>query len=153
MRVKIKRLNKDAKVPFKTHEKDFCYDVVATSRVELAVNVFQYGIGLAFEIMKDDITNDLGYPEDYIFNLEIRPRSSIWKTGMMLSNSIGTIDELYRGEVKLTFYHLLWHLPIYEVGDKIAQIVVGVTDPISFQVVEELSDTIRGEGAFGSTGK
>ena len=81
MRVKIKILDPKAVIPFKTHDRDFCYDCVAVSEEEVAPNVWKYGLGFALEIEDGGI--------DIIPSAEIRPRSSIWKTGMVLSNSVG----------------------------------------------------------------
>lgn len=148
MKVKVKKLDANAQLPFKKYEKDFCYDVVATSCEEILPNVYKYGIGLAFEIERPD---DL--PDDLQVSIDFRPRSSIYKTGMCLSNCTGTIDEMYRGEVKAVFYHLVPILPKYEVGDRIGQIKIGITEPMEFEVVDELNETSRGEGGFGSTGK
>jgi dUTP pyrophosphatase len=179
MEVKVKKLNKDAVIPYKTYERDFCYDVVATSCEEVAPNVYKYGIGLAFEVDRHKMTYEDGvrliqncfniettkqhtfvgragikYDESKInISIDLRPRSSVWKTGMVLSNCTGTIDELYRGEVCAVFYHLMPNMPKYEVGDKIGQIKLGFTLPINFVEVEELSETERGSGGYGSTGK
>ena len=161
MNVKIKKLNEKATIPFKTYEDDFCYDVVATSCEEVAPNVYKYGIGLAFEIDKDKkipmmagIDVSMGHLvfNSLILSIDFRPRSSVWKTGMMLSNAEGTIDELYRGEVSAVFYHVMPNMPKYEVGDRIGQIKLGFTLPMEFEEVEELSETERGEGGYGSTG-
>lgn len=148
MKVKVKKLNENAVIPFKTYEKDFCYDVVAVSEEEVAPNVWKYGIGLAFQIDRDDL-----YALDNVnLSIDLRPRSSVWKTGMVLSNSEGTIDELYRGEVSAVFYHVMPDMPRYRVGDKIGQIKIGTTSQIEFEEVEELSETERGCGGYGSTG-
>jgi dUTP pyrophosphatase len=72
---------------------------------------------------------------------------------MVMANCIGTIDEDYRGEVSFVFYHVMSKMPKYKVGDKIAQIKIGATLPIEFEEAFELSDTERGEGREGSTGK
>ena len=104
MLVRFKRLHPDAVVPFKKYPEDFCYDVVATSEEQIAPNVWKYGIGLAFEIQgkPEDLAveNEFGkellrIPQDREVNvsLDLRPRSSIWKTGMVLSNAVGTIDK------------------------------------------------------------
>lgn len=146
MKVKIKKLTPDATVPFKTYEKDFCYDCVAVSCEEVAPNVYKYGLGLAFEIDRE-----LKYIGLNIC-LDFRPRSSVWKTGMILSNCEGTVDELYRGEVCAVFYHVMPNMPKYEVGDKIIQFKLGLTEPLLFDVVDELSETERGAGGYGSTG-
>lgn len=165
MKVKIKKLNQNAVVPFKTYDDDFCYDVVATSCEEIAPNIYKYGIGLAFEIDRRQslpmlfhlVTNENCSLEQHYFSMildiDFRPRSSVWKTGMILSNCEGTIDELFRGEVSAVFYHLFTNMPKYEIGDKIGQIKLGFTLPIEFEEVEELSETERGEGGYGSTGK
>ena len=179
MKVLVKKMNKDAVIPFKTYGKDFCYDVVATSCEEVAPNVYKYGIGLAFEIDRHEMTYEdsvrliqtcfeddtkeqytfvgragIKYDESKInISIDFRPRSSVWKTGMVLSNCTGTIDELYRGEVSAVFYHIMPNMPKYEVGNKIGQIKLGFTLPMTFEVVDELTDTERGNGAYGSTGK
>ena len=164
MKVRFKRLHPDAVVPFKTYPEDFCYDVVATSEQEIAPNVWKYGIGLAFEIegKPEDLVveNEFGkellrIPQDRKVNvsLDLRPRSSIWKTGMVLSNAVGTIDELYRGEVSAVFYHVFPGMPRYRVGDRIGQIKLGFTLPMEFEEVDELGDTERGDGGYGSTGR
>lgn len=164
MLVRFKRLHPDAVVPFKTYPEDFCYDVVATSEQEIAPNVWKYGIGLAFEIqgkLEDLVVEDeygkelIRIPQgrDWNVSIDLRPRSSIWKTGMVLSNAVGTIDELYRGEVSAIFYHVFTEMPRYRVGDRIGQIKLGFTLPIEFEEVDELGRTLRGDGGYGSTGR
>jgi dUTP pyrophosphatase len=176
MKVKVRFISEDAKAlylkaskeksifPFKEHDSDFCYDVVATSREEVAPNVYKYGIGLAFQIERDresfEIT-DWGFsycPLDFKrspinLSIDFRPRSSVWKTGMVLANCEGTIDEHYIGEVAAIFYDIMPDMPNYEVGDKIGQIKIGATFPIEFVEVDSLDSTERGDGGFGSTGK
>lgn len=78
--VKIKSLNEGAVVPFKTYSKDMCYDVVAVSEEEVAPNVWKYGLGFACEMSLPE------YDTDKCYSIDLRPRSSIWKTGMVLSN-------------------------------------------------------------------
>ncbi len=82
LKVKIQLLHPDAKIPFKTYEGDYCYDCVAVSEEEIAPNVWKYKLGFAIQ-NAEPLT-------DY-FNaaFTLRPRSSIWKTGMVMSNSIG----------------------------------------------------------------
>lgn len=164
MLVRFKRLHQDAVVPFKTYPEDFCYDVVATSEQEIAPNVWKYGIGLAFEIQgkPEDLVveNEFGkellrIPQgrDWNVSIDLRPRSSIYKTGMVLSNAVGTVDDLYRGEVSAIFYHVFPDMPRYRVGDRIGQIKLGFTLPIEFEEVDELGETARGDGGYGSTGR
>lgn len=149
MKVYYKKLNENAKEPVKSHPGDFCYDVWATSREEVAPGVYKYGIGLSFEIDRGD---GKGCVPVNPVSIDVRPRSSVWKTGLVLCNCVGTVDEPYRGEVMLMFYHVMPNMPIYEVGDRIGQIKLGFTVPIEFEEREELSDTERGAGGFGSTG-
>jgi dUTP pyrophosphatase len=149
MKVRIKKLNPNAVTPFKTYEKDFCYDCIATSCEEVAPNVYKYGLGFALEIERSINWKHT----DISLSIDARPRSSIWKTGMILSNCEGTIDELYRGEISAVFYHVMPNMPRYKVGDKIVQIKIGITEPIEFEEVNELSETERGQGGFGSTDK
>lgn len=148
MKVKVKKLNENAVIPFKTYEKDFCYDVVAVSEEEVAPNVWKYGIGLAFQIDRDSL-----FGHRYLnLSIDLRPRSSVWKTGMVFSNCEGTIDELYTGEVFAVFYHVFPNMERYKVGQRIGQIKIGTTVPIEFVVVNELSETERNDGGYGSTG-
>lgn len=171
MEVKVKKLHPNARIPYKTYEEDFCYDCVATSCDEVAPNVYKYGIGLAFDIFRDSeepyieymeresygfgayLDNDDFSHRELCMSIDFRPRSSVWKTGMVLSNCVGTIDELYRGEVSAVFYHVMPNMPKYEVGDRIGQIKLGLTLPMDFIEVDELDETVRGEGGYGSTGK
>ena len=169
MIVGVKKLNKNAVVPFKIYDGDFCYDVVATSEEEVAPNTWKYGIGLAFQIdrtaqketllkAKTPYGYDLSTTTDLSaspmnLSIDFRPRSSVWKTGMVLSCCTGTIDELYRGEVSAVFYHVLPDMPRYKVGDRIGQIKLGMAFPMQFEVVDELDESERGEGGYGSTGR
>ena len=148
MKVKVKKLNENAVIPFKTYERDFCYDVVAVSEEEVAPNVWKYGIGLAFQIDRDGL-----FGHRYLnLSIDLRPRSSVWKTGMVFSNCEGTIDELYTGEVFAVFYHVFPNMERYKVGQRIGQIKIGTTMPIEFVVVDELDETERNDGGYGSTG-
>ena len=164
MKVRFKKLHPDAVVPFKKYPEDFCYDVVATSEEQIAPNVWKYGIGLAFEIegKPEDLVveNEFGkellrIPQgrDWNVSIDLRPRSSIYKTGMVLSNAVGTVDDLYRGEVSAIFYHVFPNMPRYRVGDRIGQIKLGITLPLEFEEVDELGETARGDGGYGSTGR
>lgn len=166
MKVLYKKTDSKAVVPKKAYDKDFCYDVVATSEEELAPGIWKYGIGLAFEIDRNNveiITHGLSdYMPDFGLNLsksplhlciEFRPRSSVWETGMILSNCVGTVDELYRGEVSAVFYHLFRDRPRYKVGQKIGQICLVASLPMEFVEADKLSETIRGKKGYGSSGK
>ena len=162
MKIKFKKLHPDAKMPQKAHDDDFCYDVWAVSEEEVAPNVWRYGLGIAIEYTEKtprDVVKaagvDLNYglAEKHVLypGLTIRPRSSIYKTGMVLSNSIATIDN-YRGQIYCVFYHVLPNMPRYSVGDKIAQLHLDWSEKIDWEEVKELSDSDRGATGFGDSG-
>lgn len=174
MKVKIKRLHPDAVIPIKKYPSDFCYDVVAVSEEQVAPNVWKYGLGIALQIERGHevllkhkgwgyagaLTKEIEYNTEadlskspLNLSIDFRPRSSVWRTGMVLSNCQGTIDENYTGEISAVFYHVLPDMPRYRVGDRIGQIKIGLTLPIEFTEVEALDDTDRGAGGYGSTGK
>jgi dUTP pyrophosphatase len=161
MKVKFKKLRDNAKLPTKAHESDFCYDVYACDRIEVAPNVYKYPLGFAVQI--DDNENivlpvscfnfhNRGRYHNTILSIDFRPRSSIYKTGMVLCNSCGTVDRDYTGEVCAFFYHVMPNMPKYEPGDRVAQMKIGITVPIRFVEVDELDKTERSDGGFGSTG-
>jgi dUTP pyrophosphatase len=85
---------------------------------------------------------------------QIRPRSGIaYKEGVTVLNSPGTIDADYRGEVKVLLVNLSAVEATIQNGDRIAQMVIARHEIASFKEVSSLSETLRGEGGFGSTGK
>lgn len=97
--------------------------------------------GLAFEI-----------PAGY--EIQARPRSGLAiKNGVSLVNTPGTIDADYRGEVKIILINLGQEPFVIQPQDRIAQLVLAPVLQADFQLVESLSDTARGAGGFGSTGK
>ena len=71
---------------------------------------------------------------------------------MSLCNACGTVDNGYTGEISAFFYHVMPNMPKYEAGDRVAQMKIGFTVPIEFVEVEELDETERKDGGFGSTG-
>ena len=81
------------------------------------------------------------------------PRSSISKTPLRMSNSIGLIDGGYRGEIMASCDNIKDFDFTIEKGQRLFQLVAIDSSPISYEVVEDLSNTSRGDGGFGSTGK
>lgn len=145
-KLNIMRLHPDAVIPFKTFDDDFCYDCRAVSEKEVLPGVWQYGLGIAIQTANE-------FDGSSIRGITIRPRSSIYKTGMSMTNSMGTVDiDEYTGEIMATFYHLLPSLPRYKVGDKVCQLHLDRTEVIEFNEVSELRPTNRGTGGHGSTG-
>lgn len=160
MKVKFKKYDKDARLPEKAYAKDFCYDVYAISEEEIAPNVWKYGFGFGLqierdiELLEDNAIKYLDLKSSPVnLSIDIRPRSSVWKTGMVLSNCEGTGDEGYTNSYSAVFYHVMPNMPRYKVGDKIAQLKIGITFPIKFVEVEEFDETERGMRGYGSSGK
>jgi len=142
MLVKIKKLVPEAVIPKYSKPGDAGLDLVAVSKSFDEFGNVVYGIGLAFEI-----------PEGYY--LDIRPRSSNTKMDLVMLNSPATVDSGYRGEVTIKYrYSLgLGEKKIYEVGDRVAQGIILAYPTIEFEEAEELSETERGHGSYGHTGK
>ena len=141
MQIKIKKLHNNAVIPQYAKAGDAGMDLVATEVTDGYGFSVTYGTGLAMEI-----------PEGYVGL--VFPRSSIRKYDISLTNCVGVIDSGYRGEIQATFRKEAG-IPSkrYEVGDKIAQMIILPYPAIEFMEVEELSNTERGTGGFGSTGK
>jgi dUTP pyrophosphatase len=140
MKVKIKKLHPNAVKPKYAKESDAGMDLVATEIIGETPSQITYGTGLAMEI------------PDGMVGL-IFPRSSIRNTGLTLSNCVGVIDAGYRGELQATFNKNGVKDEFYKVGDRIAQIVIVPHPVIQFVEVDELTESSRGKGGFGSTGK
>jgi dUTP pyrophosphatase len=88
------------------------------------------------------------------FEAQIRPRSGLaLKYGITVLNSPGTVDADYRGEIKVLLINLGTEIFEIKNGDRIAQMVISQHETAEFAFVENLSETDRGEGGYGSTGK
>lgn len=140
MFVKIKKLNPKAIIPSYAKEGDAGMDLTAIT-IEYGPNGLytEYGTGLALEL-----------PEG--FAGFVFPRSSASKTSQIQANCVGVIDSGYRGEIKVRLKSLS-NQKLYEIGDRIAQIIIMPVPKISFIESDELNKTERGEGGFGSTGQ
>ena len=87
------------------------------------------------------------------YEAQVRPRSGLAiKNGVTVANSPGTIDADYRGEVKVALVNLSDTTFTVNPGDSIAQMVVARHETVEWEAVDELTDTERGVGGFGSTG-
>lgn len=88
------------------------------------------------------------------YEAQIRPRSGLaFKFGITVLNSPGTIDADYRGEIKILLINLSNEAFIINDGERIAQMIIAKHEQIEWQVVDKLSDTERGAGGYGHTGK
>lgn len=139
MKVKIKRLHENAIIPNYAKSGDAGMDLTAVSMEGIDNEHIKYNFGLAIEIPK-------GYV-GYVF-----PRSSCFKQRQILSNCVGVIDSGYRGEISAVMIGNVSHFR-YNVGDRVAQLIIMPVPTIQFQEVENLSETERGTGGYGSTGK
>lgn len=137
MNVKIKKLVPEAVIPTYAKYGDAGMDLTCVE-INVTDNYYEYKTGLAMEI-----------PEGYVGLLF--PRSSNSKMQLLLCNSVGVIDSGYRGEVALRFKRINSIGGRYNVGDRVGQIIILPYPDISFEEVEELNSSERGEGGFGST--
>jgi dUTP pyrophosphatase len=87
------------------------------------------------------------------YEAQVRPRSGLAaKKGVTVLNSPGTIDADYRGEIGIILVNLSNEVFVIEDGERIAQLIIAKHERAQWEVVTELSETVRGAGGFGSTG-
>lgn len=151
MKLKFKRLHMNAEIPKQGTEFSGGWDVTSTNIEKEAEDFVVCKLGFALEI-----------PNGY--KLTLVPRSSLTKTKWILQNTPGLGDSDYRGEYQYRFRALplcgtlinnSFEYPEfpYKEGERIGQIYLEEVIPLEFEEVDELSDTSRGEGGFGSTNK
>ena len=139
MKIKIKKLNELAKIPKYAKQGDAGMDLTVTSITKLKAGYVKYGFGVALEI-----------PQGYVGL--VFPRSSIYKTDLILSNSVGVIDSGYRGEISAVMTASNFQ-QAYKIGERACQIVIMPYPKIEFEQVQELDSSERGENGYGSSGK
>jgi len=141
MKLKIKKLDARAMAPVYGSTGAACFDLHAIEGGEVgAHSTGNFRTGLAFEI-----------PQGHVMLIYSRSGHG-FKNGLRLVNSVGVIDSDYRGEVAVKMRN---DTPLrfdFEAGDRIAQAMVIPVDRCELEQVEELSNTERGAGGFGSTG-
>jgi dUTP pyrophosphatase len=149
MIVKIKRLNEKAVIPSYSKPGDTGMDLTCTEVDLDAQGNYVYKTGLAVEI-----------PEGFMGLLF--PRSSNANKSLALTNSVGVIDSGYRGEImfkyKPNYQYFLKNEEqkndaIYHVGDRVGQLIIMPYPEVEWKEVNELSETERGAGGYGSSGK
>lgn len=158
--IKFKLLHPDAKLPQRAHATDAAFDVIATS-VRYTPEYIEYGLGFATEIPAG-------------WEGKVYARSSISNYDLSLCNSVAIIDQTYRGEWLCRFrpnFRIIEEPrfgemadgglnkrksftadKFYKVGDRIAQIQFQRVPEVRFEVVDEMNDSTRSAGGFGSTG-
>lgn len=144
MEIKFKKLDPRAVAPVRATEGSAGWDITAVS-ITTEINecgqlILVYHTGLAVEL-----------PDGY--EMELRPRSSICKKSIRILNAPCTIDSDYRGEITIKFMSTTDVVPaVYKEGERIAQALIHKVEDTTFVEVEELTETARGEGGYGSTG-
>lgn len=139
LKIRLKKLNPTAVTPSYSKDGDAGMDLTSTTIISHTTDQVTYGTGISLEI-----------PKDYVGL--VFPRSSIRKYDLELTNSVGVIDSGYRGEIQLTFNKVNNKTTIYNVGDRVGQIMIIPYPKINFVESDELTITERGEGGFGSSG-
>lgn len=142
MQVQVKRLDTNAVIPVKAHADDAGLDLTATS-VKATDKYIEYGTGLAVSIPRGHV--------GLLF-----PRSSISNSDLSLANSVGVVDAGYFGEIKLRFKKIGLTDPyfsaLYNVGDRIGQLIIMPIPAVTFDEVSDLGNSERAIGGFGSSG-
>ena len=176
----LKVLNNKGEILKPQKNGDAGYDIVATSEPRIVGAIYQglYYTAISHIEYETDIVIE---PEKkdgkYVFFMLLYPRSSIIKTNLSLSNSVGVIDSGYRGVIKVCFKYIIQPEDmkivegksfrgkdargivssinpqrIYQKGDRIAQLIPSTHLDMSISLVNEIENTSRGTGGFGSTG-
>jgi len=138
MKVKIKKIHPEATIPSYAKPGDAGMDLTAVDVSTPGGKHITYHTGLAIEI-----------PEGYVGLLF--PRSSVYKTGQTLSNCVGVIDSGYRGEIMLKYTLSPYGLD-YQIGERVGQLIIMPYPHVEFVEENQLTQTERGEGGYGSTG-
>ena len=140
--VKIEKVDPHAIIPTYAHTDDACCDLyIVEDYIVRPKQRLLLRTGIAIEI-----------PTGY--ELQIRPRSGLaWKHGLTLVNAPGTVDTQYRNEIKLLIVNLGKKPVSLKRGDRAAQMCIKPVYKIKFEEVDKLSESDRGLGGWGSTGK
>lgn len=143
-KIKIKKLTDTAKTPTRGSEHAAGYDMYADVKEDVQIKpheTVKIGTGLAMEI-----------PDGYFGAIFARSGLAT-KEGLRPANCVGVCDSDYRGEYIVVIHNDSEETRTITAGERIAQLVVMPYLPVTFDEVAELTDTNRGEGRFGSTGK
>ena len=144
VKILIKKINKNVKVPIYETAGSSGMDLVANNNKKIIINpnkISMVPTGIAVAIPKN-------------YEIQIRPRSGLAaKSKIGVLNSPGTIDSDYRGELKIILFNHGNEEFIVNNNDRIAQMVLMPVLKMNFEEVDELPKTLRGSGGFGSTGK
>jgi dUTP pyrophosphatase len=143
MKVRVKKLHPNAVIPKYATGGAACFDLqtVESAPAMFAGSGAVFRTGLSFEI-----------PAGYVMMVYSRSGHA-FKNGIRLANCVGVIDSDYRGEVMVKLHHDGNGLVPFAAGDRIAQAMIIPVHTVELEEADDLSETDRGEGGFGSTGK
>jgi len=170
--MKVKKLHKDAILPKRAHDDDAGYDLTAINDGDIKVipNTID---GRTWRMLYIEYKTGLAIEPPVGYHIELVARSSVSKTDLILANCTAIGDQGYRGEYRLRFKcpikssKVVWansekeaikafessmsEIKKYKAGDKIGQMLIRKTEIMDIEEVDELSDTVRGDGGFGSS--
>ena len=144
MNIDIKLLNEFAKIPTRGSADAAGYDLYAANNYEVEIRpheTIKIGTGIAISI-----------PNGYFGAIYARSGLAT-KQGLRPANCVGIIDSDYRGEIIVALHNDTNYMQKIGIGDRIAQLIIQPYLEIEFKEVDELNDTDRGSGGFGSTGQ
>ena len=139
--IKFKRLKTGAELPKKSTTGAACYDAyIPENYPPLEPGQIRIvDLGFAVEV-----------PEDY--EIQVRARSGLATKGIMVANGVGCVDSDYRGSVGVILWNASPAIQPLNKGDRICQLKLSYAPKILWEVTDEIEDTERGQGGFGSTG-
>ncbi len=143
MKIKCKILNEKAIIPTRGSEQSAGYDLYSAYDKEMVIaphETVKVGTGLSFELPNDT------------FGMIVARSGLATKKGLRPANAVGICDSDYRGEYIVALHNDSNKIQIIAPHERIAQLIVMNYNPITFDIVDDLSDTVRGIGGFGSTG-
>lgn len=140
--IKIQKVHSDATIPTYAHHDDACCDLYSVEDITVPVGQIRLvPTGIAIEIPSG-------------WEVQVRPRSGLaLKHGISINNSPGTVDAQYRNEIRVLLINHGDKPFTVKKGDRIAQMCIKPVYKMNFEEVDELSDSERGLGGWGSTGK
>ena len=144
MNIKVKKLKSDATVPTMGSKFAAGADLYSAEDADVVIEPSEtkfIGTGLAMEI-----------PEGYVGLVYARSGLAC-KRGLAPANKVGVVDSDYRGEIKVALHNHGKEAQTVEKGERIAQMVIAPYLSVNYEEADELSETERGEGGFGSTGR
>lgn len=144
MKINIKKITQTAKIPTRQHEGDAGYDLYADMQEPVTIKPH------TTEFIKTGIVVEI--PDGYFGAIFARSGLAT-DEGLRPANCVGVCDSRYRGEYKVVLHNDSVDVRIVSPGDRIAQLVVMPYLNVEFNEVNELSNTERGDGGFGSTGR